>query len=62
MVMPRKTIQIRQVRVSASLGVANMPSKSLLAMDELLRAADTCLYEAKAAGRNCVRQYQEPPG
>ncbi len=53
----RKTVQ-----VTASLGVANMPSKSLLAMDELLRAADTCLYEAKAAGRNCVRQYQEPPG
>jgi diguanylate cyclase (GGDEF)-like protein len=52
----------KPVQVTASLGVANMPSKSLLTVDELLRAADTCLYEAKGAGRNCVRQYEEPPG
>jgi diguanylate cyclase (GGDEF)-like protein len=49
------------VRCTASLGVASMPSKSILAMDDLMKAADTCLYEAKGAGRNCVRQYQEPP-
>jgi two-component system, cell cycle response regulator len=47
------------VRCTASLGVASVPSKSLPAMEELLRVADTCLYEAKAAGRNCVRQYQD---
>jgi two-component system, cell cycle response regulator len=49
----------QQVQCTASLGVASMPSKSLLGVEDLLRAADTCLYEAKAAGRNCVRQYQE---
>ncbi|WP_409015067.1 GGDEF domain-containing protein [Archangium sp.] len=48
----------KSVQVTASLGVASVPAKSLLTMEELLRAADTCLYEAKGAGRNCVRQYQ----
>jgi two-component system cell cycle response regulator len=51
----------KEVRCSASLGVASVPAKGILAMEELLRLADTCLYEAKAAGRNCVRQYQEDP-
>jgi diguanylate cyclase (GGDEF)-like protein len=50
---------LREVRCTASLGVASVPSKSLLAVEALLSAADTCLYEAKAAGRNCIRQYQE---
>ncbi len=49
---------IKPVQVTASLGVASVPAKSLPTMEELLRAADTCLYEAKGAGRNCVRQYQ----
>ncbi|MFY0529264.1 diguanylate cyclase [Archangium gephyra] len=53
----------RMVRCTASLGVASVPSKSLPVMEELMRVADVCLYEAKAAGRNCVRQYQDPtPG
>jgi two-component system, cell cycle response regulator len=51
---------LQRVQCTASLGVASVPSKNLLGVEELLRAADTCLYEAKAAGRNCVRQYQEP--
>jgi len=51
-----------EVRCTASLGVASVPAQGVLAVEELLRVADTCLYEAKAAGRNCVRQYQvEPP-
>ncbi|HYO60026.1 diguanylate cyclase [Archangium sp.] len=49
----------QEVRCTASLGVASVPSKTLLGMEDLLRVADTCLYEAKAAGRNCVRQYQD---
>ncbi|HEX8826429.1 MAG TPA: diguanylate cyclase [Archangium sp.] len=48
----------KSVQVTASLGVASVPAQSLATMEELLRAADTCLYEAKGAGRNCVRQYQ----
>ncbi|WNG34512.1 diguanylate cyclase [Archangium violaceum] len=51
----------QQVRCSASLGVASVPAKSILALEELLRVADVCLYEAKGAGRNCVRQHQEEP-
>ncbi|MFL5356810.1 diguanylate cyclase [Archangium sp.] len=51
----------KEVRCSASLGVASVPAKSILAMAELLRSADNCLYEAKAAGRNCVRQYRDEP-
>ncbi|WP_375767306.1 diguanylate cyclase [Archangium gephyra] len=49
----------QMVRCTASLGVASVPSKALPVMEELLRVADVCLYEAKAAGRNCVRQYQD---
>ncbi len=39
--------------VSASLGVASVPETSGKA--ELIPMADAALYEAKAAGRNCVR-------
>jgi two-component system cell cycle response regulator len=51
----------KEVRCSASLGVASVPSRTLLTVEDLLRVADASLYEAKAAGRNCVRQYQEDP-
>ena len=47
------------IRCTASLGVASLPSPSLQGPEALLRAADTCLYAAKAAGRNCVRLHDE---
>ena len=49
----------QEVRCTASLGVASVPSKTLLTMEDLMRVADASLYAAKAGGRNCVRQYQE---
>ncbi|WP_095982635.1 diguanylate cyclase [Melittangium boletus] len=49
----------QEVRCTASLGVASVPDRTLLATEDLLREADTCLYAAKAAGRNCVRQYRD---
>ena len=41
-------------QVTASLGVALLPSKSFDDIDGLLRAADEALYRAKEAGRNNV--------
>lgn len=44
--------------VSASIGISLFPDDSL-AIDELIKKADTALYQAKAAGRNCHRFYKE---
>ena len=41
-------------RIGGSIGVAVYPDAGHTA-DELLRAADLAMYEAKAAGRNCYR-------
>ncbi len=41
------------IRVTMSFGVASFPGDGLTA-GELLRAADTAVYAAKARGRNCV--------
>lgn len=49
----------RTVRCTASLGLASIPSNTLQSAEELLRAADECLYAAKGAGRNRVRQHEE---
>jgi diguanylate cyclase (GGDEF)-like protein len=49
----------RTVRCTASLGVASIPSSTLQSTEDLLRAADECLYSAKGAGRNRVRQHEE---
>jgi diguanylate cyclase (GGDEF)-like protein len=45
-------------RVTASFGVATFRSSGELSTT--LRHADAALYEAKAAGRNCVRHYRAP--
>jgi diguanylate cyclase (GGDEF)-like protein len=58
----RQSISNHQVRyngtllgvVTASFGVAEFPSHAKTGED-LIRAADEALYEAKASGRNCVR-------
>ena len=39
--------------VTFSVGIAAYP-ESGLAAEELLRTADTCLYESKANGRDCA--------
>ena len=47
-----------QLSVTASLGVASLPSfprRERLAMEALLEGADRCLYQAKHAGRNQIR-------
>jgi diguanylate cyclase (GGDEF)-like protein len=45
-----------EVRVTASLGVASFPDDSTTA-DLLLEGADSAMYRAKDAGRNCVRPH-----
>jgi diguanylate cyclase (GGDEF)-like protein len=46
----------RKIQVTASFGVASYP-ESTRTNDQLFAAADRALYEAKAAGRNCVKSF-----
>ncbi len=41
--------------LSVSIGVSLFPAPRITSVDDLLSAADTALYRAKADGRNCVR-------
>ena len=59
-----------EIRVTLSAGVALYPSRDVRTKDELLKAADRALYQAKDDGRDriCVFQHQgyiyrpsEPP-
>lgn len=45
------------IRLTVSMGVSSAITTSF---DELYREADSCLYEAKKAGRNCVRYRSNP--
>ena len=40
--------------MTASIGLARTPENRSETVEELLRQADTALYRAKAAGRDCV--------
>lgn len=54
-------LSLRQgdVFVSASIGVANYRPDITKNADDLLRHADTAMYRAKDAGRNCVAIFDE---
>jgi diguanylate cyclase (GGDEF)-like protein len=47
------------VFVSASIGVAMAEPNGVVTAEELLRNADTAMYRAKDAGRNCVAVFDE---
>ena len=42
------------LQVTCSIGLEQTGSESLAAESEILKAADESLYQAKAAGRNCI--------
>ena len=45
--------------VTASIGVAYAPKGMELSADDLLRHADTAMYRAKGAGRNCIALFDD---
>jgi len=47
------------VFVTASIGVATIHATSSTSPEDLVRHADTAMYRAKDAGRNCVAVYDE---
>jgi diguanylate cyclase (GGDEF)-like protein len=48
----------KPVRVTVSQGVTSFPSPGIEKRSDIVAKADSALYEAKEAGRNCVR-YRE---
>jgi len=52
---------IENLKVTASIGVATSTGKKIGCVDDLLRAADDALYEAKTNGRNRV-EFSDRPG
>ena len=57
----RAPLSLRQgdMFVSASIGVAMAVRNLSLTADEILRHADTAMYRAKAAGRNCIAFFDD---
>ncbi|MGB8858864.1 MAG: EAL domain-containing protein [Ilumatobacteraceae bacterium] len=47
------------VFVTASIGVASMSATSSTSPEDIVRHADTAMYRAKDAGRNCLAVYDE---
>lgn len=48
------------VHVTASIGVSAYRSQGQASGDWLIKEADLAMYEAKSAGRNTVRQFEQP--
>ncbi len=48
------TERMPQVRISMSIGIANLSSTDIEDAESLIWAADRALYKAKAAGKNCI--------
>ena len=57
----REPLPISQgdVFITASIGVASLSPSSSSTAEDLLRHADTAMYRAKDAGRNCLAVYDE---
>ncbi|ACL04664.1 diguanylate cyclase [Desulfatibacillum aliphaticivorans] len=46
--------KVKQVKITISIGIANMPGEQIMEAGELIDAADHALYRAKELGRNRV--------
>lgn len=57
---PSSAVTELQHRCSASIGIALFPGDNE-SVDEVVKAADAAMYQAKHAGRNTVRFYAMPP-
>ena len=51
--------QTIRLEITASFGVASLPPESAVDLKRLFRRADQAMYQAKRAGRNCVRVYAD---
>jgi diguanylate cyclase (GGDEF)-like protein len=49
-----------RLRTSMSVGIASLKSQQVQDADSLVRAADRALYQAKAAGKNCIEAAEVP--
>lgn len=57
----REPLALREgdVFITASVGIATISADTRTSAEDLLRHADTAMYRAKDAGRNCVAIYDE---
>jgi diguanylate cyclase (GGDEF)-like protein len=53
------TLSQGDVFVTASIGIASISANTRTTAEDLLRHADTAMYRAKDAGRNCMAFYDE---
>ena len=56
--LPIESYHPVQVRITVSIGFAELNKKTAAVEDEIIKKADRALYEAKKAGRNCVAGFQ----
>ncbi len=50
-----QALRIDGLQVTCSFGLAVLPAAGIDSVEQLLKAADTAMHQAKASGRNCVR-------
>ena len=56
--LPIESYHPVQVRITVSIGFAELNKKTAAVEDGIIKKADRALYEAKKAGRNCVAGFQ----